>query len=407
MSLTPAEQKVLDRIDEDLLVRITQDLVRAPGQNPPGEEAATVAALAAAGRQLGLDVGTSPVEPGRDNVSITLAGGNDPGLLLLGHTDVVPVGDGWTVDPYGGLLRDGRIYGRGTSDMKGGLAASLVALAALRGTALSGPVELAAVVDEEETGKGIRAYIAANQQPVRRYVGCVTAEPTDLQTIVAARGDSYLQVSVHGRASHAGNPDGGANAIYGAAAVVAEIERLHKELAAAPHPLLGPATWSVGQINGGTGGSIVPADCVIVADRRLLPGESPAEVLADLDRRISALHLEDRGLTVELAMPMEMPAFETPEDTELVRDHRGRALRRRRTSVYRSLGGRRLATAGTSPEISAYRSLSWAPVRSPPRPIAQTNPSPSPNWPRQPARTPSPPSDCYERAIGSSQWVSA
>lgn len=318
MSLTPAEQKVLDRIDEDLLVRITQDLVRAPGQNPPGEEAATVAALTAAGRDLGLDVRTSPVEPSRDNVSITLAGGNDPGLLLLGHTDVVPVGDGWTVDPYGGLLRDGRIYGRGASDMKGGLAASLAALAALRGTTLSGPVELAAVVDEEETGKGIRAYIAANQHP-SRYVGCITAEPTDLQTIVAARGDSYLQVSVHGRASHAGNPDGGANAIYGAAAVVAEIERLHKELAAAPHPLLGPATWSVGQINGGTGGSIVPADCVVVADRRLLPGESPAEVLADLDRRVAALHLEDRGVTVELAMPMEMPAFETPEDADLVR----------------------------------------------------------------------------------------
>lgn len=355
MSLTPAEQKVLDRIDEDLLVRVTQDLVRAHGQNPPGEEAATAVVLAAAAREFGLDVQLSPVEPGRDNVTITLAGGNNPGLLLLGHTDVVPVGDGWTVDPYGGLLRDGRIYGRGASDMKGGLAAALIAMAALRGTSLSGPVELAAVVDEEETGKGIRAYIAAtpdpsgdeiraavdnpdaggtsadrleaeragarhsSASPTQRYVGCITAEPTDLQTIIAARGDSYLQVSVHGRASHAGNPDGGANAIYGAAAVVAEIERLHAELATAPHPLLGPATWSVGQINGGTGGSIVPAECVVVADRRLLPGESPAEVLADLGHRVAALHLEDRGLAVELAMPMEMPAFETAADADLVR----------------------------------------------------------------------------------------
>ncbi|RZU12169.1 acetylornithine deacetylase [Kribbella rubisoli] len=349
MSLRPAEQKVLDRIDEDLLVRVTQDLVRAHGQNPPGEEAATAVVLAAAARELGLDVQLSPVEPGRDNVTITLAGGNNPGLLLLGHTDVVPVGDGWTVDPYGGLLRDGRIYGRGASDMKGGLAAALIALAALRDTPLTGPVELAAVVDEEETGKGIRAYIAAAvdnpgaagpsadrleaeragarhgsasssiNSPSQRYVGCITAEPTDLQTIIAARGDSYLQVSVHGRASHAGNPDGGANAIYGAAAVVAEIERLHAELATAPHALLGPATWSVGQINGGTGGSIVPAECVVVADRRLLPGESPAEVLADLGRRVAALHLEDRGLTVELAMPMEMPAFETADNADLVR----------------------------------------------------------------------------------------
>ena len=200
--------------------------------------------------------------------------------------------------------------------MKGGLAAALVALAALRGTRLSGPVELAAVMDEEETGKGIRAYVADTQ---RSFVGCITAEPTDLQTIIAARGDSYLRVAVHGRACHAGNPADGANAIYGAAAVVAEIERLHAMLAADPHPLLGPATWSVGQINGGTGGSIVPAECVIVADRRLLPGESPAAVLDDLRHHVAALRLEDRGLTVDLDMPMEMPAFETAADTDLVR----------------------------------------------------------------------------------------
>jgi acetylornithine deacetylase len=318
MSVTPSEQAVLDRIDEDLLVRVTADLVRATGQNPPGEEAATVAVLAAAGRELGLDVVTSPVEPGRDNVGITLAGGNGPGLLLLGHTDVVPIGDGWTTDPFGGEVRDGRIYGRGASDMKGGLAAVLVALAALRGTELSGPVELAAVVDEEETGKGIRAYVASAGGRPRSFLGCITAEPTDLQTIIAARGDSYLRVAIHGRACHAGNPDDGANAIYGAAAIVAEIERLHAELAAAPHPLLGPATWSVGQINGGTGGSIVPAECVIVADRRLLPGESPATVLDDLRSRVAALDLKSRGLTVDLDMPMEMPAFETAAEDALV-----------------------------------------------------------------------------------------
>ncbi|TCO52020.1 acetylornithine deacetylase [Kribbella antiqua] len=316
MTLTPAEQSVLDRIDEDLLVRVTSELLQATGQNPPGEEAATVAVLAAAGRELGLDVALSAVEPDRDNVSITLAGGNDPGLLILGHTDVVPIGDGWTTDPFGGVVQDGRIYGRGASDMKGGLAAALVALAALRGTGLSGAVELAAVVDEEETGKGIRAYVADSPG---RFAGCLTAEPTDLQTIIAARGDSYLRVAVHGRACHAGNPADGANAIYGAAAVVAEIERLHAELAATPHPLLGPATWSVGQINGGTGGSIVPAECVVVADRRLLPGESPADVLDDLRSRVAGLKLEDRGLTVDLDMPMEMPAFSTPADAELVR----------------------------------------------------------------------------------------
>jgi acetylornithine deacetylase/succinyl-diaminopimelate desuccinylase-like protein len=213
-------------------------------------------------------------------------------------------------------VHDGRIYGRGASDMKGGLAASLAALAALRGVGLSGPVELAALVDEEETGKGIRAFVSSVPGP---FLGCITAEPTDLQTIIGARGASYLRAEIHGKACHAGNPDGGANAIYGAAAVIAEIERLHAELAKRPHPLLGPATWSVGQIHGGTGGSIVPAECVVVADRRLLPGESTDAVLDDLRARVAGLRLADRGLTVDLAMPMEMPAFQTPADSELAR----------------------------------------------------------------------------------------
>ncbi|TDU87079.1 acetylornithine deacetylase [Kribbella voronezhensis] len=316
MSLSRTEQAVLDRIDEELLVRTAQSLLRATGQNPPGGEAATAAALRAAAEELGLEVLTSPVESGRDNVSVVLSGGDGPGLLLLGHTDVVPVGEGWTRDPFGGELVDGRLYGRGASDMKGGLAAALIALAALRGVSLSGPVELAALVDEEETGKGIRSYV---ESAGRSFLGCITAEPTDLQTIIGARGDSYLRVEIHGRASHAGNPDGGANAIYGAVAVVAEVERLHKELAASPHPLLGPATWSVGRIDGGTGGSIVPAECVVIADRRLLPGESPDAVLADLRTRVEGLGLSERGLTFDLEMPMEMPAFETAPSASLVR----------------------------------------------------------------------------------------
>jgi acetylornithine deacetylase/succinyl-diaminopimelate desuccinylase-like protein len=316
VGVSAAEQAVLDRIDESWLVELTTSLVRAAGQNPPGEEAATVGVLAEAAAGLGLDVVETAVEPGRNNVRVTLDGGGGPGLLLLGHTDVVPVGDGWTTDPFGGVVRDGRIYGRGASDMKGGLAASLAALAALRGVGLSGPVELAALVDEEETGKGILAYVSSVERP---FLGCVTAEPTDLQTIIGARGASYLRVEVHGKACHAGNPGDGANAIYGAAAVVAEIERLHTELAQRPHPLLGPATWSVGQIQGGTGGSIVPAECVMVADRRLLPGESTDAVLDDLRRRVAGLRLADRGLTVDLAMPMEMPAFQTPADCELAR----------------------------------------------------------------------------------------
>ncbi len=307
---------MLDEIDEDQLVELTRSLIRAHGHNPPGEEATTVAVLAGAAAALGLDVREETVAPGRDNLIVTLSGGDAAGLLLLGHTDVVPVGQGWTKDPFGAATHAGRIFGRGAADMKGGLAACLSAMAALRETDLSGPLELAALVDEEENGIGIRAYVSSTD---RAFVGCITAEPTELQTVIGARGACYVRVAVHGKACHAGTPDDGANAIYGAAAVVAEIESLHAELARSPHTLLGPATWSVGQIQGGSGGSTVPAECSVVADRRLLPGESAAAVLDDLRRRIDALRPTERGLTVEVSAPMEMPAFETPAGSPLVR----------------------------------------------------------------------------------------
>lgn len=317
--LTADERAVLDQIDLDEITSLTQVLVRAVGENPPGQEAATVAALTEACRTAGLECVHTEVEPGRENFSASLGGGAGPGLLLLGHTDVVPAGDGWSVDPVGGLVRDGRLFGRGAADMKGGLAACVVAMAALNraGVPLSGPLELAALVDEEDTGRGIRHYLS--EPPSRGFLGCIVAEPTDLQTVVAARGDAYLEYTVHGRAAHSGNPDDGANAICGAAEIIADLEAWHHELAKDPHPLAGPATWSVGQVRGGTGTSIVPADCVVVADRRLLPREGADEVLAAATSRLRSLGLEGRGLSADVRVIMAMPGFETPTDDRFVR----------------------------------------------------------------------------------------
>jgi acetylornithine deacetylase len=317
-AITAAERSVLDLITLDEIRDIAIDLVRAEGHNPPGDEGPTVDVLARACQARGLAVTTREVEPGRPNLSAVLAGGTGPGVLLLGHTDVVPVGDNWSVPPFGGEVRDGRLFGRGCADMKGGLAACVVALSALRraGVVLNGPIELAAVVDEEETGKGIRAYLRDGERS--GFAACIVAEPTDLQTIIAARGDSYLEITVTGRAAHSGNPSDGINAIYGAAAVVNELERWHRELSGQRHPLVGPPTWSVGQISGGSGTSIVPAECLITADRRLLPDETGEVVLAETAARIDALRLGERGLGVTATMTMQMPGFETPPDHRLV-----------------------------------------------------------------------------------------
>lgn len=322
-ALSPQEQALLARVDEARLVATTQRLVRARGQNPPGEEAETVAALAEVAVERGLTATATEVAPGRDNLAVrTRADGDGSGLLLLGHTDVVPLGDGWTTDPYGGELRDGRIFGRGSTDMKGGLAACVEAMTVVRahadalGATLSGPLDLLATVDEEEAGTGIQALV--RDAAPARYLGCITAEPTDLQTVIAARGDAYLDITVGGVAAHSGRPDDGRNAIYGAARIIESLRAWHHELAAEPHPLVGPATFNVGLVDGGQGTSIVPARCRLQVDRRLLPGEDPAAVEAAARRRIAALDLESDGLTVDLSLPMSMPGFETDSQNPFV-----------------------------------------------------------------------------------------
>lgn len=302
-------------VDELRLLSLAQALVRAPGTNPPGEEAATVAALQRLCADADLDCRTVEVAPGRANVIVTLPGGDGPGLLILGHSDVVPVGDGWTVDPFAALVRDGRLFGRGSSDMKGGLAAALAALLAVRdqavtvGATLTGSIELVVTVDEEEAGIGVRDWVAGPDVAADGYLGCIVAEPTDLQTVIAARGDAYADITVHGVAAHSGRPEDGRNAIHAAARVISSLAAWHGELREQAHPLVGPPTWSVGLIEGGQGTSIVAPSCRVQADRRLLPGEDVETVLRDLRARLDDLELD--GCTLEVAMPMSMPGFET------------------------------------------------------------------------------------------------
>jgi acetylornithine deacetylase len=151
-------------------------------------------------------------------------------------------------------------------------------------------------------------------------------EPTDLQTIIACRGNCYVEVEVTGRSAHAGSPHEGRNAIYGATRVVGAIRRLHEELAGRRHPLLGPGSWSVGTIHGGTGTAMVPDRCRISADRRLLPGESAEDAHAQLEAAVAGLDLgaDDLGARTELLM--EIPSFELGPDHPLVQGVRGASI---------------------------------------------------------------------------------
>lgn len=338
-------------VREEDVVALARALVRAAGENPGGTEEATVAVLEQACRERGLEVRTTPVAEGRSNLVATLrpplsdtsgtsgtslpsASTAAPGLLFLGHSDVVPAGPGWRREPFGGELADGRIHGRGATDMKGGLAAVVAAMSAVReagaaaraGT-LAGPVTLACTVDEEDLGLGIRHLVADTTGAglAGAYLGCVVAEPTDLGLVVGCRGDSYLEIEVTGVPAHSGRPADGRNAIDAASRLLALVRQDHDRLAAHADPLLGPATWNVGRIAGGRGTSTVAADAHLWIDRRLLPEEDPHAIAEDLRRRIDAAGITGDGIGVEVTVTMEMPGFRTPEDHEFVRAVRAAA----------------------------------------------------------------------------------
>ncbi len=324
-ALTDAQRRICDDIDAALIERLTCLLVETPSENPGGSEAAAAEVLAGAAAGLGLSVDTDEAAPGRPNVRATWspATATGPGLMFLGHSDVVPAGPHWTGDPYRvrRVLDDGGrtlLVGRGTTDMKGGLAAVLAAMDVLRrhDAPLSGPVRLVCTVDEEEHGLGVRRFVTRPAD--HEFVGCVVAEPTDLTIVRGCRGASYIDIEVTGRAAHSGRPADGRSAIDAAARIVGLLSDDQARLSRDRDDLLGFGTWNVGTIQGGQGISVVAPMCSLGVDRRLMPHESAEQIAEAVRRGISAAGIDSDGIGVEVRVTMEMPGFVTDAGHPLI-----------------------------------------------------------------------------------------
>lgn len=309
------EHAVLDRIDPDGVVALARALVDAGGENPGGAEERTVQVLEQAGRARGFEVRTDPATPGRPNVDVELVPGGPvgtgPGLLFPGHSDVVPAGPGWTREPFRSVVEDGRVYGRGGHRHEGwarGRAGGHGRPAPLRcRTARS----RAAGLHRGRGGPGPGIRHLTRRGLGRGFRGCVVAEPTDLQTVVACRGDAYLELEVTGVPAHSGRPADGRNAIDAAARVLELVRADHDRRQQDLDPLLGAGTWNVGRIEGGRTTSMVAPSCRVSLDRRLMPDEDPHRIAADLVAAVDAAGITGDGISVDVEVTMAMPGFRT------------------------------------------------------------------------------------------------
>jgi acetylornithine deacetylase len=240
-----------------------------------------------------MQVELQDTAPGRPNV-IARAGKSAGGrsLMFNGHIDVVAV-DGMSHSPFDAEVKDGRLYGRGASDMKAGVATMCAAAFRAASRGISGELVVACVVDEEFKSVGTKALVESG---VRADAAIVT-EPTGLTIMPAHRGFTWVTIDCRGRAAHGSRYDLGVDAILHASHVMtalADFER--EELTAHAHPLLGHASMHAATISGGAGWSTYPEACRLEIERRTLPGESTEQVLAEIERVCDSVRRREPAL---------------------------------------------------------------------------------------------------------------
>lgn len=308
-------------IENDSLLSTLADLVAIPSINlayPGGVPEEAVAAYIERFFSIrGIETFRQTVAAGRDNIMVRLPGRNpDRRVVFEAHMDTVSA-EGMSIPPFEPRVEDGRLYGRGSCDTKGGLAAMMHAVAAMAssGNLPNTDVWLAAVVDEEYSFTGVKRLCEG-----LRADAAIVAEPTELRLVTASKGVLRGTVRTRGKAAHSSKPHLGVNAIEHMAHVVLELARDNGRLAANVHRLLGSATLSIGVISGGEQVNFVPDQCRISLDRRLLPGEDPNAVWQGYADLLEPLRHGIANLDFVLDSPaIADAALETPMNSTVVR----------------------------------------------------------------------------------------
>ncbi len=307
-------------IDREFITQVTQKLVQIDSRNPdlvpqaPGE-GEIGRYIAEVMQDIGLRAHIQELGNGRVNAVGVLPGtGGGRSLMWNGHMDTVGV-EGMR-EAFSGEVRAGRLYGRGSQDMKGSLGAMLAAAKALieSGTPLAGDVLIAAVADEEYQSLGTRHLLKEY-----RTHGAIVTEPTNLGLSLAHKGFAWYQVKTLGRAAHGSRPKEGVDAILHMGRFLNRLDMLGQDLLRRPaHPLLGSPSLHASLIQGGTAWSVYPADCEVKIERRTLPNEDFVNVAGEIRSLLEVCSAGDASFKAQLTEMYRGSAFEIQPEAHIV-----------------------------------------------------------------------------------------
>lgn len=312
-------------MDHDNVTTLLEALVAIDSVNPslvPGGagEAGMARFVSDWCGQRGIPAEIDVAAPGRPSVIARVKGsGGGRSVVLNAHMDTVGVAG--MPDPFCARVENGRLYGRGSYDMKGSLAASMLALADIRASGLSGDVILAAVADEEHASIGVQSVL----KHIRADAVIVT-EPTALDLCIAHKGFSWHEITTTGRAAHGSRPDLGIDGIAHMGRVLNRLETLQAELSQrAPHALLGHGSLHASLISGGQELSSYPEKCTVEIERRTLPHETIEAVEAEFDAILRDLASQDRNFHGRQRTTLVRPPFSVPAEAPIVQTLREQA----------------------------------------------------------------------------------
>jgi succinyl-diaminopimelate desuccinylase len=307
-------------IDLEKVIADTQSLISIDSQNPGVGEGECGAWVSRRLSDMGLTPTAMTVQKNRDNIIATVPGGDSPRLVILGHLDTVPIGEGWSVDPFGGEIREDKIYGRGACDMKGGVAVALGLLEALgtHNVTPAGDVVFVATVDEEAPDMA-GAYHLVASDVLRPTDQVIALEPTGTKLRIAQMGLRWLTVKVTGKMAHAGRAHLGIDSAHVMARIV---DRLKSHIEALPYvdDILGRPRFTCGTFHAGVATNVVPPTAEASFDIRIVPPMVIEDVIPMVDTIAHAVLRDFAGATFAIdGLGAPRPPVRAAEDAPIIR----------------------------------------------------------------------------------------